>query len=113
MGPASTALHKALVIGATTAVHIVDDSLAGADITVTAAVLSAAVARSAFDLVIADNESTDGRGGVVPAMIAEYLGVPHLTSLDSVDISAAGVDGVRSDDQARCGSVPSSRRSCR
>jgi electron transfer flavoprotein beta subunit len=95
MGPGSAAqaLRKALSMGADSAVHVVDDRLEGADITTTAAVLAAAVQRTGFDLVIAGNESTDGRGGVVPAMVAEHLGLPLLPSLDTVEITECTVAG--------------------
>jgi electron transfer flavoprotein beta subunit len=45
------------------------------------------------DLVIAGNESTDGRGGLVPAMVAEHLGLPLLGSLNWAEISEATVAG--------------------
>jgi electron transfer flavoprotein beta subunit len=59
-------------------------------------VLAAALRQTGFDLVVAGNESTDGRGGVIPAMLAERLGVAQLTHLNSVEISAGSVSGVRS-----------------
>ncbi|MGX1163723.1 electron transfer flavoprotein beta subunit [Arthrobacter sp. SLBN-100] len=95
MGPASAtqALRKALSMGADSAVHVEDDRLDGADIARTAAVLAAALRRTGFDLVVAGNESTDGRGGVVPAMVAEHLGLPLLSSLNSVEIGPASVTG--------------------
>lgn len=97
MGPATVtaALRKGLSLGADTAVHILDGSLVGADLGVTAAVLSAQLARSEFDLIIAGNESTDGRGGVIPAMVAEHLKLPHLTHLDESTISPSVITGVR------------------
>ena len=95
MGPASStqALRKALSMGADSAVHVLDDGLEGADMTTTAAVLSAAVQRTGCDLVIAGNESTDGRGGVIPAMVAEHLGLPLLPSLNAVELTEATVTG--------------------
>ncbi|MFF1880662.1 electron transfer flavoprotein subunit beta/FixA family protein [Pseudarthrobacter sp. NPDC058196] len=95
VGPASAAqaLRKALSMGADSAVHVVDDRLEGADIAMTAAVLAAAVQRTGFDLVVAGNESTDGRGGVVPAMVAEHLGLPLLSSLNTVTLTAGTVAG--------------------
>lgn len=97
MGPASVtaALRKGLSLGADAAVHVLDDSLAGADLTRTATVLAAALTKSGYDLIIAGNESTDGRGGVIPAMVAEHLGLPHLSFLDSVEISDTQVSGAR------------------
>ena len=97
MGPASAndVLRKALAMGADSAVHITDDGLAGSDLGWTASALATAIGRDAFDLVVAGNESTDGRGGTIPAMVAEHLGVPHLSSLDSVDLSPTVISGRR------------------
>ncbi len=85
-------------MGATSAVHVVDDALRGADLLLTADVLAAAIRRTGFDLVIAGNLSTDGGGGVVPAMVAELLGVPQLTALSSLDIADDTVSGERVSD---------------
>jgi electron transfer flavoprotein beta subunit len=97
MGPdeATQALRKALSMGADSGVHIVDDSLNGADAGRTAATLAAALRATGFDVVIAGNESTDGRAGVVPAMVAEHLKLPLLGSLISAEITDDGVRGVR------------------
>src|SRR4051794_18538090 len=69
MGPEGVVdtLRKGLAMGADEAVHVVDDALAGADMVATAKILAAAVKRAGFDLVIAGNESTDGRGGALAA----------------------------------------------
>ena len=98
MGPGSVtkALRKSLSMGADSAIHVQDDALSGADAGWTAAVLAEAAKQAGFDLVVAGNESTDGRGGVVPAMIAEHLGLPHLSFLNAVDISENVISGERS-----------------
>ena len=95
MGPSDAvkALRKALSMGADSALHVADDGLEGADIARTATVLAAAAKQAGFDLLIAGNESTDGRGGVVPAMIAEHLGLALLPSLNSVEFDEASVSG--------------------
>lgn len=100
MGPAEAkdVLRKALSMGADSAVHVVDDGLVGADLLQTTAVLAAVIRRLAPDLVIAGNESTDGRGGVVPAMIAELLGQPSATFLSTVEITEDSVSGTRTDE---------------
>ena len=92
---ASESIKKALAMGCDSAIQIQDDALAGADSAKTAAVLAAAITLQAADLVIAGNESTDGRGGVVPAMIAEHLKVPHLGMLGEISINEKTVSGVR------------------
>ncbi|MDN3483511.1 electron transfer flavoprotein subunit beta/FixA family protein [Arthrobacter sp. APC 3897] len=97
VGPSTVpaSLRKGLAMGADRAVHVQDDALLGADMTLTAEVLAAAVRQIGFDLVIAGNISTDGGGGVLPSMIAELLGVAGLTSLSTVEISDSGVAGRR------------------
>lgn len=100
MGPAPAVdvLRKGLAMGADSAVHMLDDTLAGADLARTAEVLAAAITEVGFDLVVAGNEATDGHAGVIPAMVAEHLGVPHATHLDSVEITPDGVRGRRGTD---------------
>lgn len=97
---ATATVRKCLAMGAGSAVHIVDDALIGADLGLTAEVLAAALRRTGFDLVVAGNLSTDGSGGVMPAMLAELLEVPAMTSLSEVQIADAGVSGVRASDAA-------------
>ncbi|MFT4215326.1 MAG: electron transfer flavoprotein subunit beta/FixA family protein [Microbacterium sp.] len=100
MAPADAAatIRKGLAMGAASALQVVDDALVGADLGVTAAVLAAAVQRVGFDLVISGNLSTDGSGGVLPAMIAEHLDVPHATALSDVTITASEITGTRATD---------------
>ncbi|MDI2098702.1 electron transfer flavoprotein subunit beta/FixA family protein [Ruicaihuangia caeni] len=95
MGPAGAldALRKGLSMGADDAVHIRDDALQGADVTITSRVIAAALLRRPWDLVIAGNESTDGRGGVLPAMLAERLGVASATGLDSFELTGGAAGG--------------------
>lgn len=95
---AQATVRKGLAMGAGSAVQVVDESLRGADMGLTAEVLAAAVKRTGFDLVIAGNQSTDGTGGVLPAMLAELLQVPHVTALSSVEIGEDVVRGARASD---------------
>jgi len=95
---AAATIRKGLAMGAASALQVVDEALVGADLGVTAAVLAAAVQRVGFDLVITGNLSTDGSGGVLPAMLAEHLGVPQATALSSLTISADAVSGTRATD---------------
>jgi electron transfer flavoprotein beta subunit len=90
----SESLKKALAMGCGSAIHVRDDALAGADSAKTAAVLAAVIRPLGADLVFAGNESTDGRGGVVPSMIAEHLGVPHL-GMGDITFSDGRIHGVR------------------
>ncbi|MEV8516941.1 electron transfer flavoprotein subunit beta/FixA family protein [Dactylosporangium sp. NPDC051484] len=96
---AQASIRKSLAMGAGSAVQVVDDRLLGADLGLTAQVLAAAVQRVGFDLVVTGNQSTDGSGGVIPAMVAERLGVPQLTALTSVEITESAVRGTRATDE--------------
>jgi electron transfer flavoprotein beta subunit len=95
MGPegATTTLRKMLAMGADSAVLVTDPALAGSDMLQTARVLAAALERIGADLVLAGNKSTDGQGGMVPAMIAELRRQALAPSLDTVTISETSVEG--------------------
>ncbi|MFF2319286.1 electron transfer flavoprotein subunit beta/FixA family protein [Arthrobacter sp. NPDC058097] len=97
LGPESAAatVRKGLAMGAGSGIHISDEALRGADLGLTADALTAALRHTGFDLVITGNVSTDGSGGMIPAILAELLDVPHATGLSSVDISATAVSGTR------------------
>jgi electron transfer flavoprotein beta subunit len=96
MGPAGAtdALKKALQMGADGAVHVLDDALHGSDALATSRVLAAAIAKLDHDLVLTGMASTDGGMGVVPAMLAERLGLPQVTYAGklTVDGSTARIE---------------------
>jgi electron transfer flavoprotein beta subunit len=93
MGPekAADSIRKALSMGADKAAHVIDDALAGSDAVASSLALAEALKVIGFDLVVFGSESTDARTGVVPAMVAERLGVPQLTLAGKVDISGSEV----------------------
>ncbi len=93
MGPARAAetVRKALSMGADAGIHIQDDVLHGSDAIATSAVLAAALADKGFDLIIFGSESTDARMSVIPAMVAERLGVAQLTFAQRVSIAGTDV----------------------
>ena len=81
MGPESAQpiVRKALSYGLDGAVQITDDALAGSDAIGTARAIAKALEGEEFDLVIFGNQATDARTCVVPAAVAEILGLPSLT----------------------------------
>ena len=103
MGPevATSALRKGFSMGASGGVLVTDPALRGADALATARVLAAAVQRSAFDLVLAGVESTDGYTGTLPMTVAELLGVPSATFARRVDADGGG--GLRVERQTEAG----------
>jgi electron transfer flavoprotein beta subunit len=100
MGPdgASDALRKALSMGGDAAVHVKDDALHGSDAFATSLVLAAAIRRIGFDLVVTGMASTDAGMGVVPALLAERLGVPAVTFAGRLSVSGETVEILRDSD---------------
>jgi electron transfer flavoprotein beta subunit len=96
---ATEAIRKALSMGADKAVHLLDAGLHGSDMVQTGWALARALGTiEGTDLVIAGNEATDGTGGAVPAIIAEYLGLPQLTHLRKVSVEGGEITGERETD---------------
>ncbi len=102
MGPdqASQALRKALSMGGDRAVHVVDDAIAGSDAVATSLVLAAAISRIGADLVVCGMASTDGVMSVVPAMLAERLGLAQVTYAGKLEVAGSTVRIRRDNDNA-------------
>ncbi|WP_181768289.1 electron transfer flavoprotein subunit beta/FixA family protein [Streptomyces albidus (ex Kaewkla and Franco 2022)] len=102
VGPedAKDALRKALSMGADKAVHVEDDDLHGTDALGTSAVLAKAIEKTGYDLVMCGMASTDGTMGVLPALLAERLGVPQVTLVSEVSVTDGKVNGRRDGDTA-------------
>ncbi len=90
VGPASAkaVLKECVSVGATRGVHVSDEGLAGSDALGTARVLAAAVrqlsATTPVDLVLAGAKSFDGATAAVPAMVAELLDLPQVTTVTEI-----------------------------
>jgi electron transfer flavoprotein beta subunit len=96
---ATEAIRKALSMGADKAVHLLDEGMHGSDVVQTGWALARALGTvEGTELVIAGNEATDGVGGAVPAIVAEYLGLPQLTHLRKVSVEGGKVTGERETD---------------
>ena len=93
VGPerATESIRKALSMGADKAVHVLDDALHGSDAIATAKTIAKALGTIEWDVAIAGSEATDARGAVVPAMLAEVLGVPQLTQARKVTVDGSTV----------------------
>jgi electron transfer flavoprotein beta subunit len=101
-GPAGAdaAIRRALSMGADEAYHLVDDGMAGSDIIQTSWALARSLGQiEDIGVVIAGNETSDGIGGAVPAILAQYLGLPQLTHMRSLDIAEGKVTGERETDE--------------
>lgn len=93
MGPerAGETIRKALSMGADSGLHVVDDALHGSDALATSAALARALEGRGFDLILFGSESTDARMSVVPAMVAERLGIAQLTFAQQVQVTGTTV----------------------
>jgi electron transfer flavoprotein beta subunit len=88
---ATVGIRRALAMGATAAIHLVDSAFAGSDTLGTAKALAAAIRRETYDLVICATESSDSYSGIVPVQIAHLLGIPPLTFANEVSVEGSTV----------------------
>lgn len=105
VGPeqAADAVKKALQMGAHKGVHVSDEAIHGSDAAATSLVLAEAI-KKAFDgvpdIVLTGMSSTDGIMGVVPAMLAERLGLPQVTYASELTVEGSSVTMRRDGDAA-------------
>ena len=90
MGPptAQEGLTSCLALGADRGVLITDRALAGSDTLATSRALALALQREAPDMIICGRNSTDGETGQVGPEVAELMGLPHVSHVRRLDISA-------------------------
>jgi electron transfer flavoprotein beta subunit len=93
MGPddATDAYKKALQMGVDKAVFLTDPALAGSDAVATSYALAQVLKTLEYDLVILGSEASDARTSVVPAMLAERLGLPQLTFAAKVEVDGEAI----------------------
>ncbi|MFN2518229.1 MAG: electron transfer flavoprotein subunit beta [Jatrophihabitantaceae bacterium] len=93
VGPerATESIRKALSMGADKAVHVCDEALHGSDAIQTAKVIAKALGTIEWDVAIAGSEATDSRMAIVPALVAEALGVAQLTLARKVTVDGSTV----------------------
>lgn len=103
IGPdaAAEAVKKALQMGADKGVHVLDDAIAGSDAPATSLVLAEAIKKIGTpDIVLTGMASTDGTMSVVPAMLAERLGLPQVTFASELTVDGGTVKIRRDGDTA-------------
>lgn len=101
MGPAGAvnSVKKSLQIGASSGVHLSDDALAGSDAAATSLALAAAIRYlGPVDLVLTGMASTDGETSLVPAQLAERLGVPQVTFASALELNGTTLTARRDGD---------------
>jgi electron transfer flavoprotein beta subunit len=106
VGPAKAAdaIKKSLQMGAHAGVHVSDEAIHGSDAAATSLILAAAVKKIGsshdMDLILTGMASTDGTMGVVPAMLAERLGLPQVTLASELTVEGGTVTIRRDGDVA-------------
>jgi electron transfer flavoprotein beta subunit len=83
---ATIGIRNALAMGATSAVHLHDEALAGSDTLGTAKALAGAIKKLQFDLVICATEASDSYSGTVPGQVAYLLGIPPVTFAREISV---------------------------
>jgi electron transfer flavoprotein beta subunit len=97
MGPegAKEALRKAIAMGVEKAVLVTDPALVGSDAWATAYVLSQALKKLEYDLVLFGMQSTDAATGLVSSAVAEFLGLPQHTHTAKLEVGEGTVTSQR------------------
>lgn len=88
-------VRKALGMGADNAVMISDPAIGGSDTMATAYVLARALKHVGFDLILSGTQSTDAINSIVPAAVAEHLGIPCLTYSKKLSLSDGRIEAQR------------------
>ena len=88
---ATIGIRNALAMGVTSAVHILDDAVAGSDTLGTAKLLAAAIKKQEFDLVLCATESGDSYSGIVHGQIAQLLDIPPLTFAREITVDGGNI----------------------
>lgn len=88
MGPpqAKSVIVESICMGAASGTVLSDRKFAGADVLATAYTISQGIRRIGdFDLIVCGKQTTDGDTAQVGAEVAEYLGIPNVSNVLSVD----------------------------
>jgi len=100
-GKAAEALRTGIAMGADEAVLLEDPAFLNGDGYATALALSRAAAQEPFDLVLCGKQAIDDDRGEVGAMVAQFLGIPHVGGIVKLDVNGGKavveylVDGAR------------------
>ncbi len=81
------ALRTGIAMGADEAILLEDPTFTGGDEYATAKALAAAVKGMEGDVILCGKEAFDDSSGIVGPLVAEFLGIPHITTVVKVDLS--------------------------
>jgi electron transfer flavoprotein beta subunit len=84
-----------LAVGCDQAVVVTDPALAQADEAAIATVLAAVLKRDTYDLVLFGIKAIDDDSGQVGILVAEQLGLPHISTITALDLGADSLKAER------------------
>jgi electron transfer flavoprotein beta subunit len=88
-------LRKCLAMGADDAVRLTDPAFGGSDGFATAKVLAEAIRKIPYDLVFTGVQAEDDGYGQVGVALAEILGIPHVSLVNSLEVQDKKVQAHR------------------
>lgn len=92
LGPkrVTESIRTALAMGADRGFLISDDALDGSDSIATAKALAAVIKDLEYDIIFTGQRGVDDDMGVVGAVLAEFLNIPHFSVIDKVEVAEDG-----------------------
>jgi len=79
-------LRKAIAMGVDETLLLEDPNFEGSDGYSTAFVLSKAIEKSDYDLILAGKQALDDDAGEVGPMVAQFLGIPHVGEITRLEV---------------------------
>jgi electron transfer flavoprotein beta subunit len=84
-----------LAVGCDQAIIVNDPTLANLDETSTATVLTAVLKKEKYDLILFGIKAIDGDSGQVGILVAEKLGLPHVSVITNLELGEGGLTATR------------------
>ncbi len=97
LGPegATETLRKCLAMGADKAVHLKDSAFDGSDSLGTAKAIAAVAKKTGYDVIFAGHQGIGTDESQIGPMVAEFLGIPHVSVVTALEINGSEVTAYR------------------
>ena len=84
---ADSTLRKCLARGADKGVRLTDPKFEGSDSFATAKILARAIKTLPFSIIITGAQASDDGNAIVGPILAQFLGIPHVTMVKKIEIN--------------------------
>jgi len=84
---ADSTLRKCLARGADKSVRLTDPKFEGSDSFATAKILARAIKTLPFGIIITGAQASDDGNAIVGPILAQFLGIPHVTMVKKIEIN--------------------------